>query len=230
MRLDAIVDYEMDELEARAYKLCLLWIDRSRKVFPDYQHTRLKSGDPRKSLLFKTCYKLSRETQGVLEEADYPLYVRAQLDVLKHINIGKYKPLIDVNCLVGDKAWKRWKLWKRKYDSVSQRPTEISQVSVPGVAKAIAGLESTKEFLVKTLGPEPGIDKYREAKLNNNLTRWVNFGKISPYYLAMSPHIAEVMAQEDFKRLNFDPTVYKPCITDAVVMKFQELFPHEKLT
>jgi hypothetical protein len=228
VRLEAILDYEMDELEGKAYKLCLIWLDRSRKVFPDYQHTGMKRGDPRKSLIFKVCYKLVRETQGVLEDKDYPLYIRAQLDVLRHINTGKGHPLIDANCLVGEKAWKRWKLWKRKYDSISAKPTEVSQAAGPGVVKAIDGLERTKEFLTKTLGAAPGIDKYREAYLNNNLFRWANFGKISPYYLVISPHIATVMTPEDFKRLNFDPSLYKSCITDEVMQRFKEMFPHEQ--
>jgi len=227
VRLEAIIDYEMDELEGKAYKLCLLWLDRSRKVFPEYQHTTMKKGDPRKSLIFKVCYKLVRETQGVLEEKDYPLYIRAQLDVLRHIITGKGHPLIDANCLVGDKAWKRWKLWKRKYDSISAKPSEVSQPVGPGVIKALEGLERTKEFFAKTFGASPNLEKYRESHINNNLFRWVNFGKISPYYIAMSPHIAAVMKPEDYKRMNFDPDLYKPCITDEVVRRFREMFPHE---
>ena len=135
--------------------------------------------------------------------------------------------MIDANCLVGDKAWKRWKLWKRKYDAATAKPTEISQAVGPGVVKALDGLEKTKEFLAKTFGAAPGIDKYREAYLNNNLFRWANFGKISPYYLVISPHIAAVMTPEDLKRLNFDPALYKSCITDEVMQRFKEMFPHE---
>lgn len=228
MRLEAIVDYEMDELEGKAYKLCLIWLDRSRKVFPDYQHTGMKKGDPRRSLIFKICYKLARETQGILEEKDYSLYVRAQLDVLRHINCGKLQPLIDPNCLVGEKAWKRWKLWKRKYDALTQKPCEVPQATAPGTAKAIDGLERTKEFLTKALGANPGIDKYREAYTNRNLFRWINFGKISPYYMALSPHLNAVMSQDDLKKLNFDVGVYKPCLTQEVLVKFKELFPHEQ--
>ena len=161
VKLEAILDYDLDELEAKAYKLCLIWIERSRKIFPDYQHSGMKRGDPRKSLIFKYCYKLVRETQGVLEDKDYALYIRAQLDVLRHINTGKKTaPLIDANCLVGDKAWKRWKLWKRKYDAVTSKPTELSQVTAPGIAKAISGLEFTKEFIVKTLGANASFEKY----------------------------------------------------------------------
>lgn len=228
VRLEAIIDYEMDELESKAYKLCLIWLDKSRKIFPEYKHTIMKQGDPRKSLIFKICYKLARETQGVLEEIEYPLYIRAQLDVLRHINnTGKGNPLIDANCLVGDKAWKRWKLWKRKYDSVIAKPSEISQSIGPGVIKAIDGLQRTKEFFAKTFGASPSLEKYREAYINNNIFRWFNFGKISPYYIAMSPHIAAIMQPEDYKRMSFDINLYKPCITDEVVRKFKEMFPHE---
>ncbi len=229
MRLKVISDYNFDELETKAYKMCLIWLDRSRKIFPEYKHTPMKQGDPRKSLIFKLCYKFARETAGILEEKDYNLYVRAQLEVLKHINACNGKALIDINCLVGDKAWKRWKLWKRKYDAVSAKPTEISQAVGPGEIKAIDGLERTKEFISKTFGATPDLEKYREAYINKNLFRWINFGKISPYYLTISPHIQKLLSPEDFKKLNFDVDLYKPCITENVKKKFREIFAHENL-
>lgn len=227
MRLDAIVDYEMDELEAKAYKLALMWQDKSRKIFPDYQHTLMRRGDPRKSLAFKMCYKLARETNGILSDEEYPLYIRAQLDILRHIANSNHHVLVDPGCLVGDKAWVRWKLWKRKYDSISQKPADVSQVTHPGIAKAIDGLQQTKEFITKNLGANPPIEKYQEAKLNNNFYRWVNLGKISPYYLVISPFVKTIFTDDDLKRFNFDLGVYKPCITDAVILKFKELFPYE---
>jgi hypothetical protein len=231
MKFDAILHYEMDELESTAYKICLLWMEKSKKIFPDYNHMRMKNGDPRKSLIFKICYKLARETQGILEEKDYELYIRAQLDILKYIKASdKSNLFLDANCLVGEKAWKRWKLWKKKYDDLAKKPTEISEISLPGVIKAIDGIERTKEFIVKTFGAEPSIELYRQAYINNNLFRWSNFGKISPYYLAISPYIAQIMQPEDLKRLNFDPEVYKSCITDKVIQRFKELFPYEELS
>lgn len=228
MRLDAIVDYEMDELEAKAYKLALIWQDKSRKIFPKYNHTAMRKGDPRKSLAFKICYKLLRETLGVISEEDYPLYIRAQLDVLHNIVTNSKVPvLIDPGCLVGDKAWKRWKLWKKKFDTISQRPAEVSQVTYPGVAKAILGLENTKEFITKVFGANPSIEKYQEAKLNNNFCRWVNLGKISPYYLVISPYVNKIFTQEDLKKFNFDLSIYKPCINNDVMAIFFKLFPNE---
>lgn len=219
--------YSLDPAEKRAYYIACLWVSISRKYFPDYLHGKIKQGNPKKCLLFKVAFKLQRETQGILEEDDYRLYVRAQCEILKHINSNKGKALIDPNCLVGDKAWVRWKLWKKKYDNAVAKPTEISQPIGPAIIKAIEGLEKTKEFITKSMGPAPSFEKYQEAYINNNIFRWVNFGKISPYYLAISPHIAALLKPEDFKRLSFDINLYTPCMTEEVLSKFKEMFPHE---
>lgn len=235
---EVVNQYKMDDMEGLAYRCCLLWIEYVEKYFPNENLRRTgisiipkylseNKGDPRKSLVFKYCFKFVRESQNIIPPEQFHLFIRAQLDILRHVNTGKGYPEISPNCLVGDKAWKRWKLWKRKYDAISAKPSEVPEAIGPGVQKALAGLERTKEFLAKTLGASPGLDKYREAYLNNNLFRWANFGKISPYYLVISPHIAAVMKPDDLKRLNFDPTLYKSCITDEVMRKFKEMFPHE---
>ena len=44
--LDAIIQYEMDEMEAKAMHVVVLWLERSRKVFPDYRHSTMGKGDP----------------------------------------------------------------------------------------------------------------------------------------------------------------------------------------
>lgn len=225
LNLDAIHKYNMNDLESKAYKVTLLWLQRSRKMFPDYRHATIKKGDPRKSLIFRICYKLVRETQGVLEDHEYPLYVRAQLEILKYINNDQADPLIDPNCLVGEKAWKRWKVWKKKYDGLS-KTTEPVATNI-GIAKAIDGLEKTKEFLVKTFSSDLSFPRFQEAYLNNNIFRWINLNKISPYYLAISPFIKKLFNDNDFKKINFDLNVYMPCIDESVRQKFNELFVEE---
>jgi len=224
--LDAIAYYGMDSMESAAYKLSIIWVEKSRKFFPDYEHGRIKKGDPRKSLMFKVCYKLVRETQGILKEEDYPLYVRAQLDILRNINMGSEHPLIDPNCLVGEKAWKRWKLWKKKYDCVVEQKGFNIKITISS-QKIVEALEKTKEFIFKTLGAEPSIERYKEAIINKNLFRWINFGKISPYYLVMSPYIKQLVSEEDLKKINFDLEVYKPCATNEILALFKEKFKYE---
>lgn len=226
--LDAPEKYNMDQLESTACKIAAIWLDLSRKTFPDYRHSTMKKGDPRKSLIFKICYKLARETQGILDSNDINLYVRAQLDVLKYINSNNSHPLIDPNCLVGEKAWKRWKLWKKRYDTIKNKPPE-SIVSGIGFKKAIEGIIKTKEFIVKSFGDDWNIEKFRQCYINNNIFRWINLSKISPYYLAISPFVKEVFTEDDFKKINFDINVYLPCINQEVQKEFDSLFD-EKLT
>ncbi len=228
MRLDAIVDFEMTELESRAYKLSILWLDRSREMFPNYNHGKIKNTkDPRKSFLFKLCYKLVQRTQGLLEPSEYSLYVRSQLEILKHIKNGQTHALIDPNCLVGDKAWVRWKLWKRKYDTRNQIVTHTDLG--PSYNKITEGLKSTREFITKIFGATPNITDYQEALINKNLFKWIITGKISPYYLVMSPFISQIISHEELStKINFDLLIYKNSITTESENKFFELFNYEK--
>jgi hypothetical protein len=225
--LDAIAYYGMDKLESAAYKLCIIWIEKSRKFFPDYDHTKLRRGDPRQSLMFKVCYKFVRETQGILDEEDYPLYVRAQLDILKNISLGSDEhPLIEPNILVGEKAWKRWKLWKKKYDSVVSEKGFTTKITASS-QKVLDAFEKTKEFIFKTLGPEPSLEKYREAVINKNLFRWISLGKISPYYLCLSPYFKKLVSEEDLKKITFDLEIYRACLNDELIALFEEKFKYE---
>jgi hypothetical protein len=225
--LDAINLYKMDKLESAAYKLCIIWIEKSRKFFPTYDHTRMRRGDPRKSLMFKVCYKFVRETQGILDEEDYPLYVRAQLDILKNISLGSDEhPLIEPNVLVGEKAWKRWKLWKLKYDSVVSQKGFTVKITASS-QKVLDALEKTKEFIFKNLGPEPSLEKFRESVINKNLFRWIGLGKISPYYLCLSPYFKKLVSEEDMKKITFDLEIYRQCLNDELIALFEEKFKYE---
>lgn len=221
-----IEKYNMNKLESLAYKVSLIWLEKSKKIFPNYNHLKLRKGDPRKSLIFKVCYKFVRETQGFVLEDDYPLYVQAQLDILRHINIGNEHPLIDVGCLVGDKAWKRWKLWKKKYDTASQIKSKSPQIKVQN-SKIYEALKRTKEFIKQSIGDKPNIEQYKSFESNQQLYRWINFGKISPYYLVLSPYIEKIINKEKIKKLNFDLNIYKTGIDDNVKIFFKGLFGYE---
>jgi hypothetical protein len=225
--IDAINHYKMDKLESSAYKLCIIWMEKSKKFFPDYDHAKLKKGDPRKSLMFKICYKFVRETQGVIDENDYPLYVRAQLDILKNISLGKDEhPLIQPNILVGEKAWKRWKLWKKKYDSVVSEKEFTTKITVSS-QKVLDAFDKTREFIFKTFGPEPSIEKFNESIINKNLFRWINLGKISPYYLCLSPYFKKLVSDENLKNINFDLEMYRSCINNELIALFEQKFKYE---
>ncbi|MEI8270540.1 MAG: hypothetical protein WCG45_04165 [bacterium] len=227
LSLEAISQYKMDDLESKAYKIAIKWVQISKKIFPNYNHTGIKKGDPRKSLIFKFCYKLARETAGLIPEDEYELYIRSQLDVIKHMSNGS-PVLVTPACLVGDKAWSRWKLWKRKYDKIVTKPT--SKVEVPqsinktGFYKAFAGLDQTKEFFNKN-SLVFNLATFQEKK--SDIIRWTNLNKISPYYICISPLAKNILQKEDYARMNFDMSVYSSCINEEVLNKFKELFPEE---
>ena len=136
-----------------------------------------------------------------------------------------FRSLIDPNCLVGEKAWKRWKLWKRKYDAKSKSAEPVA--TNIGIAKAIDGIEKTHEFLTKTFSSDLSFDRFKEAYINKNLFRWINLNKISPYYICISKFITQLFSEDDFGRINFDRGVYLPCIDQSVRDRFAELFGDE---
>ncbi len=197
------LDIPMDEIQTKAYQLCFVWLETTRKVFPNYKHYRMsKKGDPRKSLLFKYCYKLVKET--LISDEEFPLYIMAQLQILKAITNGVEHPLISPQCLVGDKAWRRWCLWKKRYDAKS-KALDIS--TSPTSLKVKEALEAAKAFLFKHFQGQPTFQQFQEAADNKNLLRWAADKRLSPYYLANSIWISKIF---DYKLLpNIDLELYK---------------------
>lgn len=189
--LDPIFEYNMNKEEILAYKLGLLWMAISNKLFPDYKHSSKypKKGDPRKSSLFKYCYKLAKETKGLIETKDYKLYIAAQLHILKSIQIGQTHPLIGPWCLVGEKAWVRWKIWKRKYDNIGKSKTleevGLDKAKFEDVKKE---LDKTKKFLDNKFGKlSEDLFKLKCKDIERN----ISIGTISGFYAALCPWVAK---------------------------------------
>src|ERR1700692_2918490 len=85
--LEKIITWKLSEDETKAYKLALLWTKLLNKHLPEHsdRQMRLSRGNPRKSFIFKICWKLMRETRGILKEEDYEAYLMAQIFALKKI-------------------------------------------------------------------------------------------------------------------------------------------------
>jgi hypothetical protein len=221
--LEPIIEYDFSDLESQAYKVCVLWISLSRKVFPEYKHgTGLpKKGDPRKCQLFKYAYKLIRESQGVIKPEDLSLYIKSQLDMLKAITQQSDFPFIGPQILVGDKAWIRWKMWKRQYDAISKRQTldeaNLDMIPFEAVKK---GLEETKQFLIGKFEGEPKEEQIMMGHVD--MSRWVGLGKVSPFYAILSPWVKKYV-----KIVNLDPLVYEKSVTQDVIDLFKNLFHYE---
>ncbi len=223
--LEPILDYKMDPMEAKAYKIGLLWLYLVKKAFPKESTPGYpKKGDPRKSLLFKYCYKLLRETQGLIEEGEYKLYLKAQIDLLKSIDMGGYHPQIVPQCIAGDKAWIRWKIWKKKFDNVSKVSTKKDVgLDAKSLELIIKELKQTKDFLAGRFGAQPTEEQIMMAA--RDMERWIALDKVSPYYAILSPWF-----NKHCKNVTIDLSLWKSSVDDEITSNFKKIFDYEYIT
>lgn len=180
--LQLILDYKMTRAEARAWKIAILYLHLAKKYFPDYEHYKPGKRDPRKTSLFRHCYKLLRET----DLDDYRLYITAQMQIMKNIDYGTGgHAFIGPNCLTGVKAWKRWLLWRNKFYGKIKAIPNAPQHSDN---KIIAALANTKKFLSAKF--ELTSESITASLNNRNLFRWCALGDVSGYYLVHSPLVS----------------------------------------
>lgn len=220
-RLELILTYNMNEDEAKAYKLCLLWETLTSKEFPNDDIVKLrKKGDPRKSTLFKYCYKLIKETKGLIEDKNYKFYIMAQLKVLKNIDNGKCHALIEPACLVGEKAWKRWKMWQNTFNKklIKSKATSVENKITISVPHLIVQLEKTKKFLIEQFGHMPTQTDIVNAYNSKELLKWVNTKKISQYY----PILTTFLAKLDRKEYNYE--FHFQSITEEILTEYRKIF------
>lgn len=190
--LDPIFEYGMSPDEGTAYEIGLMWMEMSNKVFPEIRNLARfpKKGDPRKSSLFRYAHTMIQKTRGILDPKDYKLYITAQLQMLKSIEInGSMHPHITPTILLGDKAWTRWRMWKSKFDNMNQskKSQDVVPVNSGKFDEAKASLDRTKKFL------DSKFEHTEENfKLNaHNMKRWVSLTQVCGYYAAISPWVAK---------------------------------------
>src|SRR5689334_24894744 len=90
VKYSAIFEWDMSVEESETYKLAVIYEEEFLKMFrgtPEmdglsYRKNSIpKAKDPRKSNLFRYCWKLRRETRGLIDPQDYRHYIRANLTV-----------------------------------------------------------------------------------------------------------------------------------------------------
>lgn len=210
-----------DSQEIRALTLYYYWIINIKKIFPDMRHGKFNENkDPRNSTIFRYCYKLQRET--TLEEKNYENYIRAQLIILRFLSKKYNRELvIDVNCICGEKAWKRWKAYqsrliKTKNDSVN------NYVSYPNIHKLERELTETKDFLKNK------IKVIDEENLKNNIDNikfWFFLRKINPYFIVLNKHFNNIMNNEDIRKIfKIDPILYLERTNDRIKELYFKIF------
>jgi hypothetical protein len=230
--LSAIVEYGMNDLEARAYKISLLYLEKAPKFFPGEVHYRVPVGDPRKSYVFKHCYKLLRLHGSELREDDIKLYVHAQLDILKHITAGQEHPRIAPDILSGPKAWNRWLLWKSKYDKVkkfAKTSTAAEVINKDREKEALELLAKTKMFFGVNFSRHDKTDIIKGLE-DGEFWLWVRWGKVSFYYVLLSPLVkawSEKSKISPKDKVAFEAATYQQGITEEVKKHFEKEFAYE---
>jgi hypothetical protein len=218
--LEPIMTYQMTNLEAKAFKLSLLWEALTQKEFPEYSHTKLrKSGDPRKSILFKYCYKLLKETKGLLEEKEYKNYITSQLHVYKSM-VEQYAR-IDPIILCGPKAWKRWKYWSYLYKK-QQMIIETQDVEIKAIpSNVIREIKATRKFLFDKFDGVPTFEALVENVSDFHV--WIGTGRISPYYVILSPYVSRL----EIQIFPIELGIYRQSITPEIEKIFKIEFNYE---
>lgn len=221
--LEPILHYKMDEIEAKAYKIAIIWQDECARELPKEKYSKLnKKTDPRKTTLFKYCHKLAREMKGILDDRELPFYVRAQLQILKSIKEGEIHALIEPHCLVGEKAWKRWKVWRRKHMKGVSRILGSEEAGISASnPKMLAEISSSRDFLERKGCLDFAAYNLRKKDLDN----WIRLGEISKYYVVLSPWAKKVFG--DLSIFEFDDKYYMASVTPKIYEEFTSIFSHE---
>ncbi len=219
--------------EGEVFHIALTYEQEYKKLFASQsegqsfrRNSLPRRGDPRKSNLFRQCWKLRRETRGLIEQRDYRHYIHANMFIINH-----YKGHVEPNCMTGDKAWLRYKVWKRRYDiklaeTSAQAPPPSVSTTDP---KLIADLDRTKKFLYERCdGKTPTLGDIERFKTSGILKFWIATSKISPYYLLLSPYIQKTCElTELFATCSSSAAVYRSKITTQVKDYFAYEFDYE---
>ena len=233
VRHDAIFEWKMTPPESAAYKLAVIYEEEFLKTFSGpgldgqtyRRNTISKRGDPRKSNLFRYCWKLRRETRGLLEPEQYRQYIRAQFVILK-----KNKAHVEPNAICGEKAWIRWKVYERWYNrKLAEKNCEAPPPSASRTnPKVVKEIDKTKRFLFEKFEGDPTQEKLKRFIDEGIFKFWVMTGKISPFYIVLSPHVeASCDLNELAASCSFDPTLMREKVTDEVREYFNHEYKHE---
>jgi hypothetical protein len=218
-------------LEVKACKVLYLYLFFERNIFPDIIYTKYPRKDPRKSLVFKYCYKLVNETQNRLTEQQYPLYVKAQLEIFKNLNKNLEEPcLVGPHILAGDKAWRRWKVWSKYFEErlANDCRKDIEELA-NNKGKIIAELKNTKNFLQENLG-NLNRESVTDALNDGDLLKWMQLNLVSGYFIALSPVCQGWLKSNSvdlMEEYTYDVSLYRKNVSAEVENFFKKEFEYE---
>jgi hypothetical protein len=168
-------------------------------IFPFIISIKNKYNDPRKTSVFKYCYKLQKETNGILDVNEYKDYVYCQLKFLKMYQDRTNKPVQVVPSILNfDKSWKKWKYFK--YLTSKSKYSDKRKPNIINNNNLKIALEKDKKFLSGKLI----LDNENLLKNKENLIEWHKLGKISYYFVCFTNKILNIA-----RDLSKDYSIYK---------------------
>jgi len=230
--LELILQYNMDEIESKAFKIACMYLEKVKKFFPNYKHQKFPKGDPRKSELFRYCHKLIREKGSKIADEDYKLYIHAQLDILRSLKKEEIHPYITPACISGDKAWKRWLLWKSRYDKIIESKIaaqNYSSIYLHSTEKIKKDLWKTQQFFIAWFDRLEKSD-ILESLEDRNMFRWYQCGSVCGYYLVLSNVVKNWLEKNPINlktEFNINLSIYNEAYQEEIVEYFNLEFPYE---
>lgn len=222
----------MTSEEKIVLKIAEIYEQEYRKIFKDVlDGTSLRRNSlplrshPRKSSLFRYCWKLRRETRGLLEESEYKNYIHANFVIIK-----LHKGSVEPTSITGDKAWIRYKVWKRHFD---QKLADIGAIPPqPNLKttdpKIIQELDRNRKFLFEKCEGEPTFEKILDFITKGLFKIWVATEKICPIYLTLSPFIERSNSKDElYKFCNSGESLIKGMVNSEIVNYFHQEYHYE---
>ena len=226
--LNAIFEHKMTMPEAEAFKIALLWEEELERAFPQEERLRLpnhnrlpKRTDPRKSALFRYCWKIRRELKDLIRSEEMVLFIRGNLTILK-----KHDACIDIAAMTGEKAWLRWKVYQRWFKQKQQETASTPQLEGVVDRKIVIQIDKSKKFIFEQCGGIPTFDKIKSFYEDGLFGIWISQDRISKYYVALSPFM-KPYAPEIAKKYLFDLNLYVSKVSPGVLAYFKDEFAYE---
>lgn len=196
----------MTPKETLAYQCCLIYEHFSNIIFPKYRHSKLPSkGDPRKCMLFKHCYKMIAMLDGELEKKYYPFFIRSQFDIFKKIfDATKVCPLITPAIISSKKAISRWNVWKYYNEKIKNIKTENNTVNAEQ-SLLLNEFAKTLDFIHVNSDIFNSLESF--LKYQDDIYKFVLLKKISPYYICLSPWIAQLKNKDEIYTISNSDTI-----------------------
>jgi hypothetical protein len=230
----AAFEWRMTNDEIEVYKIAVLYEKEYRRIFLAAEDAGDRRNlvkrnilpqktDPRKCSLFRYCWKLRRETRGLLEPSEYKQYITANLTIIK---ISPRVHVIEPTIICGDKAWIRYKIWKRRFEAKMDEAACVAPAPSVNTTspKIIQEIDRTKKFLYERCEGEPSFDKLKGFIDSGMFKFWVATGKVSQFYVVMSPWVAKA---GDVDKLAQQCSFSGPLMREKCTQEVKDYFGHE---